>query len=64
MSRRDLVLVEGLVRPTKSKTAFVKRGAPKVRLHGRWFRRTDRLTEAGIPVYEPMIEVTTEEKTE
>jgi len=57
VSRRDIVMVRGLLRAGRSKTAFVKRGADKVRLHGRWFRKTEHVTDAGIPVYEPMEEI-------
>ena len=51
MSRREIVMVERPLSKRNGYTAYVKMGAPEVTLHGRRYRRTDRLTQAGIPVF-------------
>lgn len=52
-----MVWVERLLSQRSGTTAYVKRGAAEVTLHGKRYRRTSRTTSAGLPVYERVLSV-------
>ncbi|AYD87340.1 hypothetical protein SEA_VALENTINIPUFF_39 [Microbacterium phage ValentiniPuff] len=57
MGRRELVMMERMYSKRAGFTAFVKAGSQEVTLRGLQYRRTDRTTAAGIPVFQRVLRV-------